>query len=371
MKAEGKKANKIPQSLRVDDGYGPVASPVAIKQGVAQQESLHAEAEWEVLLDRAAAEGILEPQQHTDGCWYVELGEGLWKEAVSDFWCRHCNQAISAAGLASHLDSIRHCKRLAAAKNPAPRLPQASEASVSRRKTSPSRSDASKSDASRPLEKWQERDVDGNIWCSACDELVGVGHENTPKHRRLIAQYLQDLDAKYPEPKEPWLAWVPCEDCGDGRYLKCLLCNKWAVDFEGTDTAFYKGQHSRLSVKNQKNHYKKMRNLKMYMSDHAFWSELLAERAQWHPPQQSQAVAPRSGSEPRKQPRSPRRPAKPALPDGWFAEWSEEHGRFYYYSDNHPAQWQAPTTPASAPADRPRRIWRVNARQEGPEVRVQ
>merc|ERR1712080_711383 len=92
------------------------------------------------------------------------------------------------------------------------------------------------------------------------------------------------LEDKYREPVQPWLAWLPCKECGEGRYLRCLLCKKWVQDFEGTDTRHYDGQHGELSSKNQKGHLKKMENLDAYKQDATYWPALLAERSQWHPP---------------------------------------------------------------------------------------
>lgn len=68
----------------------------------------------------------------------------------------------------------------------------------------------------------------------------------------------------YPAPRQPWLAFVPEASWGSGKWLKCLLCDRWASDFDQrsgqTDTTNYRGLHGDLSEGNQKDHAKKVAN---------------------------------------------------------------------------------------------------------------
>jgi len=185
------------------------------------------------------------------------------------------------------------------------------------------------------LERWQEMGADGHIRCIPCKKYCDGTHEQTKDHATRVWDYLATLDCEYEEPEEQWLAWVKSDDAGyeEGLYLKCLLCDKWVTDLSGTDSKGYNGQHSQRNDACTKQHKKRM----YYLDDQVFVRQMLAERSKWHPSK----IQVGTGASAKK------RHAPPELPRGWFAEWSEEHEDYFFYSSSH-AQWEVPTTAAMA-----------------------
>lgn len=351
------------------NGWASESRPSEAKQTAdeatssASRDRLQAQEE-SILRLQAQEEGILEAKQHTDGTWYVKLGQNIWKSVSYDFYCPLCDSEMSLACLSSHLSGDKHRRRLAASRNaddyhtlarssthcpPCSSTATSQQLQVDETDDSPSPTPPSMLPMRVPgnLERWQEIGAEG-IKCIPCDKYCDGFHEHTPEHIRRVALFLEALEDQYREPIEPWLAWLPCKECGEGRYLRCLLCKKWVQDFEGTDTRHYDGQHGKLSVKNQKGHLKKMENLDAYKADAIFWNALLAERSEYHPAAAGSAT---SSHARRDLPTSP--PLQPPaeavdseLPNGWHAEWCPIWEQYYYYSDNNGSQWEKPTAPS-------------------------
>jgi len=229
----------------------------------------------------------------------------------------------------------------------------------------------------------------GNIRCMACNKICDGVHETTKEHEKRLEQYLWQLsadDQEYPEPHQPWLAYVPDTSYGKGRYLKCLLCKKWVQDWEALDTQDYSGNHGNKGPNNQKDHAKKMRYWEEYSDD------VLAEKWNWHPAREGSAAgsavrgasvrtaaataagassvaehlpsgmrgapppdaartaaaaAPRYARAKQVElqqppPPPPPPPAPPCVPSGWWPMWSPEHGAHYYYSTDGRSTWDLP-----------------------------
>lgn len=302
--------------------------------------------------ERALTEGVLEAVEYDDGLWYVEVSKGTWKHVDCGYWCEHCEASLSESTLGAHINGERHRKKLSwAGPEAAPPTPPRASAGVS-----------SAAMPSRELEIWQELGADGYIHCLACNKCCDGTHEHTAAHDNRLKTWLQcnarqSSPQAYDEPEQPWLAWVTCESWGNDRWLKCLMCNKWVQDHEGGSTAGYVGAHGASGVSNQKDHKKKIDNLAAYRSDQNYWGELMAERAKWHPPSScpsvrktaaavdsdgfravgSAAAAAKLASRPK--------PPDP-LPEGWFAEWSEEHSRYYFHDGAELSSWDVPVSPA-------------------------
>lgn len=216
------------------------------------------------------------------------------------------------------------------------------------------------------LEDWQEHDGQGNIRCKACNKMCDGIHEATTEHRRRLENYkwFQTAAEKaYPAPQQEWLAWVECESEGPGRFLMCLMCNKWVNDWDQTSrsTVGYCGHHGNFNESgNQKKHRTKLGSI----TEHRQW--LREEKSKWHPEVLEESLALASvaseaahdacppsrfclagKSQP---PPPPLHPPPPRLPQGWKAAWSEAHRSYYYYEvdGDGPSQWELPTeTPAS------------------------
>lgn len=306
------------------------------RQRAARQEArqeARQDKERQELMSRAKGEGMLESQKHADGNWYVDLGSGLSKQVEHYFWCRHCDSGMSEAAIISHIEGAPHRRKTGAIGHTYPATIATSTASW----LAPPVRDRRLVAHSGCLEKWQAADTDGQVRCVPCNKYCDGLHEATSEHEKRIWAFAVTLEGNYKEPEEEWLAWMACEEWGEGLYLKCLLCDKWIQDLAGTDPRGYDGHHSRLSSNNQKGHLKKMQNLDYHMKDHSLWNAMLAERSKWHPPARSDVA---SQMVPEKSP-------SPALQEGWRATWSEEYKEYYFHSDYHEAQWEVPTAPAA------------------------
>lgn len=218
-------------------------------------------------------------------------------------------------------------------------------------------SGSSSSSAARPapnLEEWQEMDQEGNIKCLPCNKFCDGCHECCDEHIKKLERWLAARrEDTYSAPPQLWLAWVPCQGWGENkRYLKCLICSKWVMDVEHPSevTAGYDGSHGTFnSVKNQRDHAKKVENLQEYMKDREWWSKIIQERDKWHPgaarPLAIDDAAPQQTSMQvlDEQPSEPSDPLRgPVVPLGWRALWSEEYEAWYYSNGVDPAQWELP-----------------------------
>lgn len=244
----------------------------------AARDATKADCAFEMVQARAFADGILEAQEYSDGLWYVELNQGVWKQIDASFWCPACEAALHQSTLSSHLSGERHRKAMQRTREGGTNEPMVGFAS-----------DAAAWDAKEDSEqkcetlRWQKADSYG-IRCLACDKYCDGKHEATPDHARRLRDFLLYLDADYAEPAEPWLAWVACEQWGKCRWLKCLMCNKFVQDLDGTSTEGYKGSHGQFGPTNQKDHRRKLENLDALMRDASRWNPIAEERAVWHPP---------------------------------------------------------------------------------------
>lgn len=226
------------------------------------------------------------------------------------------------------------------------------------------------------MESWQEMHDDGYIRCLACNKCCDGTHEYTSGHESRLKAFLQSSAKEssthaYATPDQPWLAWVPCESWGNERWLKCLMCNKWVQDHEGSSTANYVGAHGSLGSGNQKDHKKKVENLDAYMRDVTYWGEIQSERQKWHPqpncrevpasrtarPQasadgfQSVGATPAANSSTSSAGGAAARPRPPDLPIGWYSQWSEEHHRYYFHDGAQLSCWDPPSSsPPAAPS---------------------
>lgn len=334
------------------------------------------------------ADGIVEAREWGNGKWYVESRSGAWKEIDHRFWCELCEAGMGEAALSAHLDGQRHRKSLAARDHAA----NARDASLGASGSAPVTGDRAREqaagardagpaaarpapaagDRADPVEKWQAMEADGRLRCLACNKYSDSTHEATEEHARRVASYvakLEEPEYQYYEPDVLWLAWVPCPEWGKGFYLKCLLCDKWITDLEGTDPRGYDGQHGPLSDKNQKAHGKKMSKLEELMQDTQAWNAMLAERARWHQsvefanspartcmpctvavPSRATTCTPCKPAAPsRATTCAPRKAAAPELPKGWQEAWSSYHECQYFFSEFGDSQWDRPTAPARPP----------------------
>lgn len=138
-------------------------------------------------------------------------------------------------------------------------------------------------DPEAPLEDWQERTANG-IVCIPCNRCCNGIHESSAGHKSRLVYWLwrrRSQDTEYPPPTQPWLAWVCETPDGGGKYLRCLLCDKWVQDFDHSNgdfnTAEYSGNHGNLGRGNQKDHGRKLENFSWYQAD------IEQQRAKYHP----------------------------------------------------------------------------------------
>jgi len=244
---------------------------------------------WQQTKEQALAAGVLEAAEYGEGCWYVQVGKDTWKDAQDAFWCPCCDAWLNTSNLASHLGGERHRK--------ASQSQEQSSASSSGPYSAPPTVTTlcTLSAGSSGLEFWQARDEAGNIKCLACNKYCDDKHEWSEAHISRVNFWQETLTAVYPAPEEPWLAWVVEEKFGKHRWLKCLMCNKFVQDCEGTSTVGYEGHHSRLSESNQKDHKKKMESLEEYRRDKHYWQAMLEERRKWHPETEAVPLPPPQG----------------------------------------------------------------------------
>mmetsp|Transcript_104107 Transcript_104107/g.164423 ORF Transcript_104107/g.164423 Transcript_104107/m.164423 type:complete len:465 (+) Transcript_104107:101-1495(+) len=314
-------------------------------------------------IERAKEEGVLEAQLYKDGYWYVDLGNNTYKRVECDFWCPLCDAILYHTNLTAHLQSEKHRRRIAQHAIPSTCLP-CSPSTIGQqlevwqqevdgyircipcRKQCDGYHEQSADHARRlavfleartmpkvktsGLQRWQADDGDGSgIRCIPCRKICDGYHEQTPDHKRKLKDWLAAQRKEYDAPEDDWLAYVECDGA---RQLRCLMCEKWVVDFDGSDPSLYiDGEHSRLSDKNQKDHKKRMLQLEEYMNDRGYWSAILAEKAKWHPLFRARRSLP------------PLQVEEPSLPEGWNAAWSEHYQCLYYYQAGQPAQWTRPS----------------------------
>lgn len=314
-------------------------------------------------IERAKEVGVLEAQLYKDGYWYVDLGNETYKRVECDFWCPLCEATLYHTNLMAHIQSDKHRRRLVqhqpivstcqpcAPCEPEPALEAWQQLVDGIVRCIPCRKQCDGYHEQSPdhfrrvqvflearrisraknsaLERWQADDVDGcGIRCIPCKKICDGYHEQTPDHKRKLREWLSAQRKEYDAPEDDWLAYVECEGV---RQLRCLMCEKWVVDFDGADASLYiDGEHSRLSERNQKDHKKRMQQLDEYMNDRGYWKAILAEKARWHPSFKPRVrIAPEIEESP--------------LPEGWHAAWSEYYQCFYYYRAGRPAQWTRPS----------------------------
>lgn len=290
----------------------------------------------EQIRQRAFQEGVLESEDGYDGCWYVEIEEGTWKKVLDTYWCRHCEAPLNYSVLESHLTGERHRKGLAHAGLSAAAAPISSGASASASVPLPP-TGFQLAVVHTVVEPWQRQDAQGNILCTPCGRLCDGVHEYTKDHNRKVEFYLWDLTAAeqvYPEPPQLWLAWVEEASFGRGRFLKCLMCDKWTQDWGGDlNTEAYCGNHGLASESNQKDHARRLANYSEYSMS------VEREKAKWHPPSQGDRQAPAPPTYAAAPPPVP----LPPLPDGWRSVWSHDHNKHYYYhAERRSSQWELP-----------------------------
>lgn len=334
-----------------------------------QERKKHAEdAKWERQLEnvkqKAVKEGsiiIAEWSDETQSFW-GKLDNKTWIEAQGPYYCRLCEKNLNDNTLEAHINSELHKKRSGNWASPAagPAPPPAAKPQQAR----PSQSSASWSGA---LEDWQEAGPDGSVRCMLCSKLCDGLHETTDGHMSRLEhwRHQQSLQSKgYPEPKEPYLAWVPYDGVSGERGCKCLLCGKWCND---------EWSHSgtRENPQGSKEHQKNLRN---YGPGDAWWqTRVAAERLKWHPKQATKfnatpapwannaldsvpagATCPpcvSSGYGSSGQPRvavSSANASAPAsvareLPAGWTAVQGDAGNTYYYHADSKIAQWSFPS----------------------------
>jgi len=297
---------------------------------------------------RAAAEGMLEAQEHSDGLWYVSLGSGTWREVDQQFWCRHCEAGMSEAAVISHLNGDRHRRKTAGLGLGSPSTSTSTSPTAHCSPCMSSTGGNVRSGSLWSQHNWQEVLADGQVRCIPCQKFCDGIHETTAEHAKRVFAYIETLKGDYKEPEVPWLVWASCEEWGEGLYLKCLLCNKWIQDLVGTDARGYDGNHGSAGSQNQKDHAKKIRNLPHVLAEYAqdrdYWDErraacgVLAATPAAAPA--TPAAAPASSSQ------QPQQPAAPELPEGWYAAWSEEDQAYFFYTADQTAQWEVPLEPA-------------------------
>eukprot|EP00931_Biecheleriopsis_adriatica_P103524 TRINITY_DN7834_c0_g1_i1.p1 TRINITY_DN7834_c0_g1~~TRINITY_DN7834_c0_g1_i1.p1 ORF type:complete len:418 (+),score=111.60 TRINITY_DN7834_c0_g1_i1:72-1256(+) len=302
--------------------------------------------EWQAVLHSAREQGVLEAEQWRDGEWYVDLGRSTYKLVQDHYFCPHCGEnglELSWANLESHIKGERHRRSMERREHHDAPFPKAMPVTTPTPSSMPAASSSTSQPVAQHLESWQTRDADGNIMCNLCKKPCDGKHEFSANHLgRLKWHEFQKVNAPFPAPSQPWLAWVPSEWNPDERELRCLLCKgKGVTDLEGKLTSSYKGTHGALSPENQKDHMRKMERLDEYMKDASYWSNILAERRKYHPEPQAAETATRP----------PALPEAPKVPEGWKAWWSEEYEGFYYHNESTGVtQWETPTESA-APAD--------------------
>ena len=81
-----------------------------------------------------------------------------------------------------------------------------------------------------PLEDWQEIQSDGSVKCRACSKYADDVHCASEGHVTKLASWRTRREG-YPAPRQLYLAYMPWDkNESSNRALKCLLCDKWAID---------------------------------------------------------------------------------------------------------------------------------------------
>lgn len=191
--------------------------------------------------------------------------------------------------------------------------------------------------------------VQGSFMCLICKKHLSPHtlstHVNGPVHERKVKWKQESKEALVP--KLPWLVWMPDneEEEGGPKSLKCLLCERWAVDLHS---------HEDDPVTASEVHRKRMAH---YDPRQLRWHTQVTERRlQWHPDSQDVFPMPRPphGAVPSFD--TELKSALSTLPEGWKIGLAAG-GRFFYYREGEGStQWEDPSVPPP-PAEPPTAAW--------------
>lgn len=286
-------------------------------------------AECERFKARALQEGVLESEDYGDGKWWVNLGNGTYKEVQGQYYCPHCNKHLHDGTLEPHLNTDAHRRWVEWAASPSSpatgAVPNGPAHGASPSGLAPGGGCAALVPwhcSPCQLEPWQERLPDGCVKCLPCGRVIDDSHLASKEHQRRLNNW-QEADklhqAGYPTPELPYLAWMPEDSDPNGaRHLRCLLCNKWAGD-----GVSHVGMPQAPGGSSQ--HQKNMRN--WCQPGNPWYEENVVQvRRRWHPPAAQQrgepqaAWAPQTVPEPQQAltnggPASSRLPAQGAAVD--------------------------------------------------------
>lgn len=253
--------------------------------------------------ERALREGVLESEDWGDGVWWCKMEDGRYLEVQGQYYCTLCTKHLNDHTLEGHLDSKDHQKKIA-------------------------------------WNQWDGAEPASDSKATPKSSGNGIG----------IPSATSAMARAYPPPEMPYLAWVPCEEGSNERWLKCLLCSKWVQDdwsHSGTASA----------PDGSKEHKKNLQNYGP--GDPWYDANITRVRLKYHPavsvsPTSSSAapsskagpaataasVAPWAKSPPASKPASA--PPLPPLPPGWESG-ADANGRTYYFNRaTQESSWEPP-----------------------------
>lgn len=187
-----------------------------------QREANQTAAAFAAVLARATQEGVVEATfQDKDGTWWAQTSESTWAEAKGTYLCTHCHKHLNQHTLEEHLEHPTHQGKLGKLSSSTP----ASFVTSSANSSSLSSTHTVDNTGLPRLEEWQEPSGRGPR-CIPCGKVIDDYHLKLPAHQSKLAYWLEQLALEkqgWPEPPEPYLAYVPSKDAR-WRTKMCLVC---------------------------------------------------------------------------------------------------------------------------------------------------